>query len=178
MSKAPQVDLDSDAKLRDYGDQTPFLPYGESEVDGNLVFFGFHDGYKGKAYRAKILITKSDTPDVVKVGKVYVLAFSLDGKAEAKRQKQKELRQFVAAVMKADAADENFSGNAAIATLSEASENECLEGFGVHVSSRDRGATDKDTKEPILDEKTGKQKIYTNRNYSALEEAKKAEEKK
>lgn len=176
MSK-PQVDLDSDAKLRDYGDQTPFLPYGESEVDGNLVFFGFHDGYKGKAYRAKILVTKSDTPDRVKVGKVYVLAFSLDGKAEAKRQKQKELRQFVAAVMKADAADENFSGNAAIATLSEASENECLEGFGVHVSSRDRGAVDKETKKPILDGE-GNQKIYTNRSFYALEEPKKAEEKK
>ncbi len=163
MSK-PQVDLDSDEKLRDYGDQTPFLPYGESEVDGDLVFFGFHDGYRGKAYRAKIKVTKSDA-DHVKVGKVYVLAFPLDGKPDAKRQKQKELRAFVAGCMKADPADEKFSGNKAIETLSDASEAEALEGICVHVSSRDRAAVDKD-KKPIM--KDGVQVIYTNRSYSAV----------
>ena len=56
----PQVDLDSDEKLRDYGDQTPFYPFGESECDAELVSFLYHDGYKGKAYRAKVKITKSE----------------------------------------------------------------------------------------------------------------------
>ncbi len=151
--------------MRDYGDQTPFLPFGESELDCELKFFGFHDGYKGRAYRAKVEVRKSDI-DEIKPGKVFLLAFKLDGSADAKRAKMKELRQFVAAVMKADAADEKFSGNAAIETLSDASANDCLDGFGLHISSRNRPAVDKN-KKPILDDE-GKQKIYTNRYFSAL----------
>jgi hypothetical protein len=165
MAKAPQVDLDGDEKLRDYGDQTPFLPFGESEIDGDLVHFGFHAGYRGNAYRVKLKITKSDS-DAIKVGKAYLLAFKLDGKPDEVRARKKELRQLVAAVMGADAASEAFLANEAMAALSEASKEEALEGFGLHVTSRDRPGVDSKTKEPILD-KDGKQKIFTNRSFSA-----------
>jgi hypothetical protein len=169
LSKS-KVDLDGDSKLREYGDQTPFLPYVESELDVALVAFLYHDGYKGKAYRAKVKVSKviSSDNEAIRAEKVYVLAFPLDGKVEQQRNKKKELRQFVAAVMGADAADESFKANDAIETLVDASAAEALDGFGLHISSRDRGAVDKDTKEPILDPKTKEQKIYTNRNYSAL----------
>jgi len=170
MSKA-KVDLDGDEKLRDYGDQTPFYPYGESEADCELVAFLYHDGYKGKAYRAKVKVVKSDAEDRVKVGKIYMMAFKLEGKPDQIRAKKKELRQFVGGVMGQNAADESFKANDAIELLTEASSVEALDGYGVHISSRDRPATDKDGK-PILDDKTGVQRIYTNRNFSAFKPAK------
>lgn len=168
-TKAPKVDLDGDEKLRDYGDQTPFLPFGESEIDADLVAFLYHNGYRGSAYRAKIKITKSDV-ETIKVGKIFCLHFKLDGTADQKRAKGKELRQFVAGIMSQDARDEAFKANDAIVTLSDASSAEALDGsgFGLHISSRDKPATDKDG-EPILDKKTGEQKIFTNRYFSARE---------
>jgi hypothetical protein len=165
--KAPQVDLDGDEKLRDYGDQTSFFPFGESEVDGDLVFFGFHDGYKGRAYRAKVEITKSDS-EHVKVGKTFLLAFKLDGTPDQVRARKKELRQFVAAIMNEDASAEDFKANDAMATLSEASKEGALTGFGLHISSYDRPGVDSKTKQPIID-KDGKQKIFTNRSYKPRE---------
>lgn len=171
MAKAPKVDLDGDSKLRDYGDQTPFLPFGESELDCELVTFLYHDGYKGAAYRAKVRVTKSDS-DEIKVGKVFMLAFKLDGTADQKRAKFKELRQFVAAVMKGDPSSDEFKANDAIVTLTDASSADALEGsgFGLHISSRDRPAVDSKTKEPIIDKKTGEQKVFTNRYFDALSE--------
>ncbi len=168
MAKAPKVDLDDDKALRDYGDQTPFLPFGESEIDADLVTFLYHDGYKGKAYRAKVKVTKSDA-DHVKEGKIYLIAFPLDGKKEQQTAKKKELRQFVAAIMKANPADEAFKANEAMSTLCDAHEAGALadSGFSLHISSRDRPGVDSKTKEPIMNQKTGQQMIFTNRNYSA-----------
>jgi hypothetical protein len=168
MSK-PQVDLDGDEKLRDYGDDTPFYPFGESEADCELVSFLYHDGYKGKAYRAKVRVVKSDAPDTLKVGKVYCFHFKLEGTVDQKRAKMKELRSLVAAVMGEDPKDANFKANDAMSLLTEASTAEALEGYGLHVSSRDRPAVDTKTKEPIIDQKTGKQKIFTNRYFKPLE---------
>jgi hypothetical protein len=172
-SKAPKVDLDDDEKLREYGDQTPFLPFGEAEYDFTLNSFLYHDGYKGKAYRAKINITKVEgrETDDVKVGKEYVLHFSLDGSAEQKRAKKKELRQFLAALMKEDPRDEEFKANSVIETLTEATAEETCKDLelGGHISCRDRAQTDDDG-EPVLDKKTNKPKIFTNRYYTALED--------
>lgn len=170
MSK-PKVDLDGDEKLRNYGDQTPFLPFGEGEYEADLSAFVYHDGYKGQAYRAKITITKSDRDDV-KVGKLFVLQFPLDGKKEQKQAKLKELRQFLAACMSEDPKNEAFKANPAIELLTEATANEQMKTLelGLKISCRDKVARDKDTKE-ILTNKKGEEVTFTNRYYSPREAA-------
>jgi hypothetical protein len=170
MSK-PQVDLDGNKDLRDYGDQTPFLPFGEGEYVVKLVAFLFHDGYKGKAYRAKVKIVESDRDDV-KVDKIFAMQFPIEGQKEQRNAKLKELRSFLAAVMGGDPKDEAFKANAAIETLSEATAEEVLEdvGYLIKVSCRDKVLRDKATKEPLKD-KSGKEKTATNRFYDHVEAA-------
>ncbi len=167
--KAPNVDLDGDKELRDYGDQTPFLPFGESEIVAKLVAFVFHDGYKGKAYRAKIKVEDNGGREDIRKGKLFVLHFSLEGKKDQVQAKKKELRQFVAAMFNADARDEAFKANDAMTTLCDLTAEEKLEeaDMKLRITSRDKQAVDKKTKEKIL--KDGKPLMFTNRYFDAFE---------
>lgn len=166
----PKCDLDGDEKLRDYGDQTPFYPFGESETVSQLVAFNYHDGYKGKAYRAKVKIVENGGREDMREGKLYVLHFSLDGNAEQQRAKKKELRQFVAAMFSADARDEGFKANEAMTTLCELTDSEEIEAaeMKLRISSRDKQGKDKKTDEPLF-KKDGSPLMFTNRYYDAFE---------
>lgn len=161
------VDLNEE-KLRDYGDQTPFLPFGASKVTVKLTAVLFHDGFRGKAYRAKFDVLKADREDI-KVGYTYCIQFKLSDDKLQKEIKMKQLRSFVAAVFDADARDEAFDGNEALDTLLALTEADELAkaDMKVEIVSIDKQQVDKTSKEGKTN-KDGSPKMVTNQFFNSV----------
>lgn len=164
------VDL-NDKKLSDYGDQTPFLPFGQSKITARLTAMVFHKGFRGKAYRAKFEVLKSDRDDI-KVGYTYCIQFKLSDDQLQTEIKMKALRSFVAAAFSADPRDEDYDANEGIDTLLELTEADALAGEDIQVEivSVDKQQVDKTTKEGRKN-KDGSPKMVTNQFYNPVEKA-------
>lgn len=169
-SSAPErhIDLNSEGAT-DYGDQTPFLPYGDGRYKVRLTAFLFHDGFKGRAYRMKFKILESSRDDV-EVGDIYMTQFKLGGdNVNQKRARMRQLRAVVAACYGQDPADESFDGNEALDTLCALSAaNELNKDpdstFDIEIVCRDKVLIDDKTKKPFVDE-NGNPKKVTNQFY-------------
>lgn len=156
--------------MTDYGDRTPFLPFGEGRYTVNLRKFFFHEGFKGNAYRTKFIVEKSNRGDV-KEGDEYAVQFPLDGTKLQRPARARQLRAFVAANFGADPADVAFDGNGAIDSLSKLSDADGLgkdgdSTFRIEIVCRDRQATDEDGKK--LTNPDGSPKMFTNQFYNAI----------
>lgn len=167
-AEAPNVDLNGE-NMTDYGNNTPFIPFGEGKYVTRLLALAYHQGYKGNAYRAKVKILKSDRKDVNE-GYDYAIQFKL-AEDKTKREIQlKGLRSLCAAVYDADPADKDFDGNKALATLLELSTEDMLEGedMQLEIVSREKQAVDKVTKIPV-NNPDGTPKMFSNLFYNKLE---------
>ncbi len=161
------VDL-NDKKLTDFGDQTPFLPFGPSKVVGKLTAFLYHEGFRGNAYRVKFDVISSDRADV-KAGYTYCIQFPLSDDKLRKEIKMKQLRSFVASVFDADPRDEDYDANAGMGLLLELTEADALAGENMHIEivSVDKQMVDKDTKVPKKNP-DGSPKMATNQFFNAV----------
>lgn len=169
-TEAPEVDLNGE-KMTDYGNNTPFLPFGEGKYTAQLLHLAFHKGFKGKAYRAKFKVLTSDRKDV-NVGYDYATQFKLSDDELKKEIAMKGLRSLCAAIFSADPSDKEFDGNRALKTLLDASTEDELAALDMkfEIVSREKQATDKVTKALVFD-KDGKPKMFTNSFYNKVPEA-------
>lgn len=169
-NEAPEVDLNGE-KMTDYGNNTPFIPFGEGKYTAQLLHLAYHKGFKGKAYRAKVKILTSDRKDV-NVGYDYAIQYKLSDDELKKEIAMKGLRATCAAVFDGDPADKAFDGNGALKTLLDASTEDELEGMDLkfEIVSREKQAVDKVTKELIFN-KDGSPKMFTNQFYNKVAES-------
>lgn len=119
------LDCDAD-EVVDYGENTPFLPYGDGKYQVHLTAFFFKDGFKsGKSYRIYFKVLESDRADV-KVGYTYARMIKVppQGENDVKTQTKRRvaahaLRSLAASVMGEDPKNKEFEANPVLETLEE-----------------------------------------------------------
>lgn len=170
MAQEQQVDLNGEGST-DYGDKTPFLPFGDGTYTTRLLKIYYHKGFKaGKTYRAKVKVLKSDRADV-KEGHSYALQFKIGGEKETQIQaRARQIRAFVAAHFGADPSDKSFDGNGALKTLCDLSNADALakdaeSTFDVEIVCRDKQVEENGKK---LTNSDGSPKMVTNQFYNPV----------
>lgn len=140
------MDLNSQQCIN-YGEQTPFFPYGDGTFQVYFLQLSKLDG-PPVAYLAKFFVASSNRSDVV-VGQEYALYFSCKDQ-EKQAISASKLRSLCASVLGADSGDPNFDGNAALAAFLQAGEN--LRNMGTYpVMISNQQKTSKKTGQPYTD---------------------------
>ena len=167
---APEIDLNGE-KLRDFGNSTPFLPFGKARYTAQLIGLVYHKGHKGRAFRAKFLILSSNRDDV-DAGDERAHPFKFTEDAVKQELIWKSLRQLNAAAFKADPSSKTFDGNKAQAALIEATQHDMIKEMNIRVEivADEVQAKNKDTKELIFN-KDGSPKMFTNFYFNAIKDA-------
>jgi len=157
--------------MTDYGDRTPFLPFGEGRYTTRLQKIYFHEGFKaGNTYRSKVLILSSDRKDV-KEGELYAIQLKLDGKDPLqKAARARAVRSYVAAHFGADPADAAFDGNGALDSLIKLSDADALAKdadttFEIEIVCKDKQVEENGKK---VNNSDGSPKMFTNQYYNPI----------